>query len=318
MVRQFSTMRDIVKTQVQRRQPPPDQRPQIGTFADQQLPAGTKCFDIVWAFGSTCISYLLRRTLNTCKHVIQPAFLREQLRKHELFRPLGHPGGTCPPTSWACETSQTTVMCVPLDLPDHQHAVPNAPGEMPQVRSLQAILMGVMPETVPPQQRGGWRRGGRGEACENTLVTSKRASKRADENRPCEHMPKVNSPNKSPPLRSTVASLRSIAGHQRVGKNFGRMSLVTPAGDDDKDREDEVDTRNLDVSLMEKIAACPREGTVLRRVEDWISNLEYKYAGRCFRQCRQSPRRALSRCTKRTLWSSRQCAPVLLGNALPR
>ena len=56
------------------------------------------------------------------------------------------------------------------------------------------------------------------------------------------------------------------------------MSLVT--GDDDKDREDEVDTRNLDVSLMEKIAACPDEGTVLRRVEDWISNLEYKYAGR--------------------------------------
>ena len=120
-------------------------------------------------------------------------------------------------------------------------------------------------------------------------------------------MPKANSPNKSPPLRSTVASLRSIAGHQRVGKNFGRMSLVT--GDDDKDREDEVDTRNLDVSLMEKIAACPDEGTVLRRVEDWISNLEYKYAGRCFRQCRQSPRRALSRCTKRTLWSSRtMCA----------
>jgi hypothetical protein len=81
-----------------------------------------------------------------------------------------------------------------------------------------------------------------------------------------------------------VASLRSIAGHQRVAKHLrGRMSLAMPAGDDAKDREDEeeeVDTRNLDVSLMEKIAACPDEGTVLRRVEDWISKLEYKYAGR--------------------------------------
>jgi hypothetical protein len=35
--------------------------------------------------------------------------------------------------------------------------------------------------------------------------------------------------------------------------------LITPAGDDDKDREDEVDTRNLDMSLLEKIAACPDE-----------------------------------------------------------
>ena len=71
---------------------------------------------------------------------------------------------------------------------------------------------------------------------------------------------KENSQNKSPPGRSTVASLRSIAGHQRVPKHLrGRTSLITPAGDDDKDREDEVDTRNLDMSLLEKIAACPDE-----------------------------------------------------------
>ena len=99
---------------------------------------------------------------------------------------------------------------------------------------------------------------------------------------PVVRIQKVASPNRSPPERSTVASLRAIAGHQRVAKHLrGRSSLATPgpAGDEDNDQEDELDTRNLDVSLLEKIAACP-EGTVLRRVEDWISNLEYKYAGR--------------------------------------
>jgi hypothetical protein len=79
------------------------------------------------------------------------------------------------------------------------------------------------------------------------------------EMQPVGRMTEANFPNKSPPGRSTVASLRSIAGHQRVPKHLrGRTSLITLAGDDFKDRE--VDTRNLDVSLLEKIAACPDEG----------------------------------------------------------
>ena len=47
-----------------------------------------------------------------------------------------------------------------------------------------------------------------------------------------------------------------------------------------EDEIDGVDLRNLDTSLLDKIAACPDEGTVLRRVEDWIEDLENKYAGR--------------------------------------
>ena len=36
----------------------------------------------------------------------------------------------------------------------------------------------------------------------------------------------------------------------------------------------------LDISLLDKMASGPEDGTVLRRVEDWIEELENKYAGR--------------------------------------
>jgi len=48
----------------------------------------------------------------------------------------------------------------------------------------------------------------------------------------------------------------------------------------DSSDDDEFDTGELDTSLLAKIAACPDEGTVLKKVDDWISDLEGKYAGR--------------------------------------
>ena len=58
--------------------------------------------------------------------------------------------------------------------------------------------------------------------------------------------------------------------------------------------DNEIDTKDLDTSLLDKIGACPDEGTVLRRVDDWIADLEGKYAGRSVHEDPTSPERTAS------------------------
>jgi len=74
-----------------------------------------------------------------------------------------------------------------------------------------------------------------------------------------------------------------VSGTPKAAQKKGlvrRGSVKTLLEDD---RGDEIDTSNLDTSLLDKIGACPDEGTVLRRVDDWIADLESKYAGRSVR-----------------------------------
>jgi hypothetical protein len=85
-----------------------------------------------------------------------------------------------------------------------------------------------------------------------------------------------------------------VSGTPKAAQKKGlvrRGSVKTLLEDD---RGDEIDTSNLDTSLLDKIGACPDEGTVLRRVDDWIADLESKYAGRSVRVDPVSPERTKS------------------------
>jgi hypothetical protein len=77
------------------------------------------------------------------------------------------------------------------------------------------------------------------------------------------HAPKPVTPKRGALTGSFRASGRRTGGDGSLG-----------------DGSEDFDTENIDTSLLEKMQAGPDEGTVLRRVEDWIEGLENKYAGR--------------------------------------